>query len=204
VKKISRHTTLFFDASVLVSGAYSRGGGSALLLEACKLGGFTAQTTFLVIMEALHALERDLPGRSVDRFKGYLGGIAWELLPVPQAKVRQKYASLIDPKDLYVLAAAVEGGCEFLLTLDRRHILAATEAVETAGLSIRILRPGDFIQQYYSLHEELSSLPPQKGWAGPGQKGQLQYENKTQTHHIPPLRGSLGPRHLVCGRGGHA
>lgn len=160
--KISRQTTLFFDASVLVAGAHSRGGGSALLLEACKLGGFTAQTTFLVIMEAFHALTRGFPQRSLDRFKTCLGEVLWELLPVPQEKNLQKYATLIDPKDLHVLAAAVEGRCEFLLTLDRKHILAATEAVATAGLSIRILRPGDFIQQYYSLHEEFSSLPSQR------------------------------------------
>jgi hypothetical protein len=49
--KISRRTTSFFDASVLVAGAHTKSGGSALLLEACKLGGFSAQITFPVILE---------------------------------------------------------------------------------------------------------------------------------------------------------
>jgi predicted nucleic acid-binding protein len=66
-------------------------------------------------------------------------------------------------KDLHVLAAAVEGGSEFLLTLDRKHILAATEAVEKANIPIHILRPGDFIQQYYPLHEDNPSLPSPRG-----------------------------------------
>lgn len=161
--KITRHTTLFFDASVLVAGAHSPGGGSALLLEACKLGGFTAQSTFLVILEALHTLERDFPQRSQNRFTEYLGEINWELLPVPSEEELQKYVSLIDPKDLHVLAAAVEGDSEFLLTLDRRHILAAAEAVEKANIPIRILKPGDFIQQYYPMHEEYPSLPARRG-----------------------------------------
>lgn len=72
----------------------------------------------------------------------------------------QKYAVLIDPNDIHVLAAAVEGGCEFLLTLDRRHILNAAERVKEAGLSICILTPGDFIRQYYPLHTAYPPLPP--------------------------------------------
>jgi predicted nucleic acid-binding protein len=157
---IDRHTTLFFDASVLVAGAHSTGGGSVLLLEACRQGGFTAQSSFLVFLEALHTLKRSFPERSQARFTAYLAAIDWELLPVPSAEELEKYAPLIDAKDLHVLAAAVEGASQFLLTLDRRHILAAAPPVKAAGLPIEILRPGDFIQQYYPLHEEYSLLPP--------------------------------------------
>lgn len=157
---ITRHTTLFFDASVLVAGAHSTQGGSALLLEACRLGGFVAQSSFLVILEAFHTLKRNFPERSQKRFAAYLAATDWELLPVPSETELEKYAPLIDAKDLHVLAAAVEGASQFLLTLDRRHVLAAAEAVQAAGLSIHILRPGDFIQQYYPLHEEYASLPP--------------------------------------------
>ena len=161
--KITRCTTLFFDASVLVAGAHSPEGGSALLLEACKMRGFTPQTTFLILLEALHALERDFPQRSLARFYTCLAEISWEILPVPPAEKLQEYTSIIDPQDAHVLAAAVAGGSEFLLTLDRRHILAAAETVEEADLPICILRPGDFIKQYYPLHEECSSLPPRRG-----------------------------------------
>ncbi|HUT18502.1 MAG TPA: PIN domain-containing protein [Anaerolineae bacterium] len=160
---INRRTTLFFDASVLVAGAHSVSGGSALLLDACKLGGFTAQTTFLIILEAYHTLDGGFPRRSIDRFRGYLNAIEWEMLPVPQEEDLQRYAALIHTKDIHVLAAAAEAGCEFLLTLDRRHILAAAEAVQRAGLAIRILTPGDFIQHYYPLHEAYSSLPSPRG-----------------------------------------
>ena len=162
---INRRTTLFFDASVLVAGALSESGGSALLLEACKLGGFTAQITFLIILEAYHTLERGFPRRSIDRFRAYLADIHWEVLPVPQEKDLQKYTPLIHSKDVHVLAAAAEGGCEFLLTLDRRHILAAAVALEQAHLPLRMLTPGDFIRQTYSLHEEYASLPSERGQA---------------------------------------
>lgn len=156
--KITRRTPLFFDASVLVAGAHSPGGGSALLLEACRLGGFTAQTTFLITLEALHTLERGFPQRSLARFYTYLAEIEWEILPVGPEEELHQYVSLIDPKDAHVLAAAVEGGSEFLLTLDRRHILASRKAVKETGLPIRILRPGEFIKQYYPWHEETPSF----------------------------------------------
>jgi predicted nucleic acid-binding protein len=161
--KITRHTTLFYDASVFVAGTHSRKGGSALLLEACKVGGFTAQTTILVILEALRTLARNFPQRSLDRFYDDLAEISWELLPVPQLEDLQKYASFINAKDVHVLAAAVEGGSEFLPTLDKKHILAAAEAVKNADIPIRILRPGDFIRQYYPLHENYPSLPSARG-----------------------------------------
>lgn len=159
---IDRHTTLFFDASVLVAGAHSRQGGSALLLEACKLGGFTAQSSYLVVLEALHTLRRHFPRRSQTRFTEYLAAIDWNLLPVPSRQELDRYASLIDAKDLHVLAAAIVGSSQFLLTLDRRHILVAAEAVQEAGHSPVLLRPGDFIQRFYSLHADYSSLPPSR------------------------------------------
>lgn len=161
--RISRRTTLFFDASVLVAGSHSERGGSALLLDACRMGGFVAQTSFLVILEALHSLEKDLPQRSLDRFHNYLVDVTWDLVPVPAQIVLERYTSLIHPDDLHVLAAAVEGGSEFLLTLDRIHILDAVESVQAAGLKIHILTPGEFIREYYVLHDEYALLPPRRG-----------------------------------------
>jgi predicted nucleic acid-binding protein len=161
--RITSRTKVFFDASVLVASAHSARGGSALLLDACRLRGFLAQTTFLVVLEAFHALERNFPLASLARFYTYLVEIEWDILTVPPEEVLLEYAALINAKDLHVLAAAVVGGSDFLLTLDRRHILAAAPAVEDAGVPIRILTPGDFIGQVYPLHEDYPSLPARKG-----------------------------------------
>ena len=160
--RITRSTALFFDASVLVAGSHSPEGGSALLLDACRLGAFTAHVTSLVILEALHALERDFPSRSLARFHEVLIGVSWKLLSVPSEEKLQEHAALIHPHDLHVLASAVEGHSDFLLTLDRKHILAAAEAVQDANLAIRILTPGDFIRKHYPLHEEYPSRLPRR------------------------------------------
>ena len=160
--RITHSTALFFDASVLVAGSHSPEGGSALLLDACRLGAFTAHVTSLVILEALHALERDFPSRSLARFHEVLVGVSWKLLSVPPEEKLQEHAALIHPHDLHVLASAVEGHSDFLLTLDRKHILAAAEAVQDANLAIRILTPGDFIRKHYPLHEEYPSRLPRR------------------------------------------
>mgnify|MGYP005845509519 CR=1 FL=1 len=157
--RIDRETSLFFDASVLVAGAYSLSGGSALLLAACQAGGFRAQTTSAVLLESIDVLE-GFPSQSLRRLYRLLVEIDWQFLPVPPAEVLARYERYVASKDVHVLAAAVEGGSQFLLTLDRRHLLAAAEAVRDAPLPIVILRPGDFIQQYYPRHERYPELPP--------------------------------------------
>jgi len=156
--QIDRDTTLFFDASVLVAGSHSSRGGSALLLDACRAGGFRAQITLAVLVESLHVLDA-FPLESQRRFDTWLAEIDWDFVPVPSAEVLNRYSQYIAQKDVHVLAAAVENRAEFLLTLDRRHILAAAEAVKQAKLSITILRPGDFIRGYYPKHVDYRSLP---------------------------------------------
>ena len=76
--RITRSTALFFDASVLVAGSHSSEGGSALVLDACRLGAFTAYVTSLVILEALHTLERSFPKASLARFHEYLVAVSWK------------------------------------------------------------------------------------------------------------------------------
>ena len=163
--RINCHTPIFFDASVLVAGSHSPQGGSALVLDACKAGSFRAQTSFLVVLRSLHAL-RPFPEQSQQRFHRVLLEIDWVLVPVPSGQQLEHYSRYIDRKDVHVLAAAVEGGAEPLLTLDGRHILAAADAVERAGLPIVILRPGDFIRQYYPHHDDYPQLPAARSHRG--------------------------------------
>ena len=67
-----------FDDRVLVAGAHSAAGGSPLLLEACRLHGFVAQTTFLVILAAHHALEQGFSQASMARFYRHVLEIDWD------------------------------------------------------------------------------------------------------------------------------
>ncbi len=110
--KVTSETRLFFDASVLGAGAHSEQGGSALLLDVCKLAGFTAQVNSLVVLEASLVLERGFPPLSLARFCDYLAQVDGEVLPVPPGETLQKYSSIVDPEDVHVLAPAAEGESE--------------------------------------------------------------------------------------------
>ena len=81
---------------------------------------------------------------------------SWE---VPPGEVLEEYERYIDPKDVHVLAAAAEGGSQFPLSLDRRHVLAVAEVAKEAGLELTILSPAEFIRQYYPQHDEYPRLP---------------------------------------------
>ena len=115
--------------------------------------------TSAVLLESYHALVRNFPRQSLQQFRQLLADINWEFLPLPSDDLLQHHEQYIHPKDSHVLAAAVEGQSQFLLTLDRQHILAASEAVKAAGLPITILRPGDFIRHYYPQHADYPHLP---------------------------------------------
>lgn len=62
--------------------------------------------------------------------------------------VRTPPAALVGEGDAHVLAAALAANCAFLATLDRAAFL--TERVLNAGLRLRPLTPGDFLNEVLS------------------------------------------------------
>lgn len=77
------------------------------------------------------------------RFYQQLAGVEPEMVPPPSAEGVVRCAPLVGEKDAHVLAAALACGAAYLLTLDRRHLM--TPAVQSAGLPLRVVTPGDFL-----------------------------------------------------------
>jgi hypothetical protein len=92
-----------------------------------------------------------------ERFRDSLATIPWEFVTTPSDEVLRIYEHVIHSKDAHVLAAALDARCEFLLTLDHDFF---TSTVSNANLPITLLSPGAFIQRFYRLHPDYSSLPP--------------------------------------------
>jgi predicted nucleic acid-binding protein len=109
---------------------------------------------------------------SMTALRGYSGAparvyrctleIRWELLPIPPPQVLRRYQEYTAAKDVHVLASACEGGSEFLLTLDKRHLLSVAPAGTEGGPKVTILTPGEFIRDYYTRHEDYPRLPPER------------------------------------------
>lgn len=156
--KITRQTRLFFDASVLVAGSHSSTGASSLILQACQVGGFRACASIPVLKEAETNIRADLPHATLLRYYSLLAEISWEIGPVPSRKAVEAYHGVVAAKDAHVIASAVACPAEFLLTLDKKHLL--NEAVGRAGLQLIIVSPGEFIRNYYHLHDEYPAALP--------------------------------------------
>lgn len=82
------------------------------------------------------------------RFYQQTAALEPEMVPPPSPQRVEECIPLTTVKDAHVLAAALDCGAGYLLTLDRRHLI--TEAVRSAGLPVSVMTPGDFIKQIAS------------------------------------------------------
>ncbi len=140
-----RRSLVFFDASVLVAAARSPLGGSAVSLEVCRRGQFRGAVTARVLLEARVNISEKFGESEVLRFYRQMAALDPEMVPPPCQKRPAECVPPTTDKDAHVLAAAMDCGTAYLLTLDRRHLL--TPAVREAVKSPDVITPGDFLRQ---------------------------------------------------------
>jgi putative PIN family toxin of toxin-antitoxin system len=133
------------DASLIVAAAWTRNPRSAsrLVIEAAAAGAFEPIITDEIEAEYREVLARDkfrrgAPAgthRSAERIMDAFVVAAERVTPAPDVRVVDK-----DPKDDKYIAAALGGGAEYVVTLDRRHMLAIG-----TYQGVRFVTPGDFV-----------------------------------------------------------
>jgi predicted nucleic acid-binding protein len=97
-----------------------------------------------VLLEARMNIAEKLGEEELVRFYQQLAAVEPEVVPHPPAERVAECIPLTTEKDAHVLAAALECGAAYLLTLDRRHLL--TPAVQSAGLPVEVMTPGEFLR----------------------------------------------------------
>jgi putative PIN family toxin of toxin-antitoxin system len=133
------------DTNVIVSALRSRRGASAALLHGVGTGGFEHYLSVALLLEYESALKRPESGvklapEAIDDVLDYLAAagrlqeIFYLWRPV-----------LSDPADDHVLEIAVAGGCQAIVTYNRRDFRRA------GGFGIRILKPAELL---FELEEE--------------------------------------------------
>ena len=137
---------LFLDASAWIAAAGSRTGASALVLDLCRQGLAAAVTSRLVLGEAERNVRAKLGRDALLRFYRDLATVDPEIVPTPSPAAVAAQEGIIRAKDAHVIAAALKGAIEGLLTLDRRHFLTAS--VLKAGLPFDVITPGDFLRHF--------------------------------------------------------
>lgn len=139
---------VFLDASVIVAAARSPSGGSAVAMEVCQMGRFRAAITTRVLLEARYNIAEKFGEAELVRFYQRLAALDPEVVPPPSAEYLEECVPTTGEKDAHVLAAALACGSRYLLTLDRRHLL--TPAVQSAGLPVKVMTPGEFLREVAS------------------------------------------------------
>ena len=136
---------VLLDASVFIAAAGSRTGASALLLSLCRHGHAKAVSSRLVLLEAERNIQGKLGQAALLRFYQEIASLDLDLVEAPTPQEIATQSRIINPKDAHVLAAALKGGVEVLLTLDRKHFLS--QPVLQAGLPFVMMTPGDFLRR---------------------------------------------------------
>lgn len=136
---------MFLDASVLVAASRSPSGGSALTLDVCRGTRFRAAISVKVLLEARVNIARKFGEQELLRFYEQIAAMDPKMVPPPSQQGVSECEPLVTDKDAHVLAAALECRADYLLTLDRRHLL--TPAVLSSGLPLSVMTPGDFLKE---------------------------------------------------------
>ena len=140
-----QRTLVFLDASVLVATSSSPSGGSALAMEMCRGRRFRAALTARVLLEARVNIAEKFGEPELLRFYQQVAALDTEMVPPPSKERLSECVPLTTEKDAHVLAAALACKADYLLTLDRRHLL--TPSVLSAGLPLGVMTPGEFLSE---------------------------------------------------------
>jgi predicted nucleic acid-binding protein len=139
-----RKILVFLDACVLIAAAHSQTGGSALVIEVCRGFSFKATVSVKVLLEARINIAEKFAEPELVRFYQLLADLDPEMVPSLLPENLDRCESLVTLKDVHVLAAALQSGAAYLITLDKRHFM--TPVLQAAGLSVKIMTPGDFLK----------------------------------------------------------
>lgn len=132
---------VLFNASVVLSGLRSPGGGSGELLRLIKLEKIEGEISEVIQDEILrHYKKLGLLKLKVEKD---LKKLFPNLILSPNKKTVEKYKKVvIDEGDSHVLATCDREKIKYLVTLDKKHLLILKGKIK----GLHIFTPGEFIE----------------------------------------------------------
>ncbi len=135
------------DALFAAAASPSEHGASLLVLRLAELSLIYAVTSEQVITEVARNLTEKLPA-ALPTFQLLTTRSLYKVSdPAPDAL--PPYQGAADEKDLPILVAAVNAGCQWLVTFNVRHFQPGVD-------SLQVVRPGDFILRIRTLLHALT------------------------------------------------
>lgn len=134
---------VFLDATILFAACVTRQeSASRVLLKLVLTGAVTGVLSDYIIAEARRNLQAKAPD-SFHLFPRLVNADLYEIVNASKSEVL-KAAEYTTMKDAPVVAAAKKAGVDYLVSLDRKHLVHAPGVAESSGLTI--LLPGDLLQ----------------------------------------------------------
>lgn len=134
----------FLDSSVIIAGLASKTGGSHKILLMAEYKIIIPLISEVVVEETINNIKRKMP-HQYPLFYTLFKQLPFKLIDPAEADIK-KALTLINEKDVPILAAAITGKAEWLISLDR-HFLEP-QLSDISGISIGT--PYDFIQKVFS------------------------------------------------------
>jgi putative PIN family toxin of toxin-antitoxin system len=134
---------VFLDSNVILSGLISDKGAPRIILDivCLRLPSIRAMTGRYNLMEIERNLSKKLPA-VLPTYKKYLPKLYLKIIPLPSPKSLTRYKRHIAHKDAPVLASAVNGGADFLVTGDKKDF----EELKVKGsYPFQIVSPAEFL-----------------------------------------------------------
>lgn len=125
---------VFVDASVLIAASYSPTGASREIIRQAIRGNVTLIASELVLEETRKNLRAKAPEALVS-LEQVLDIVPFELVQPTEQQVLQA-ASYTALKDAPIVAAAKRARVDYLVSLDRRHLVGVPEVAQRSGLKI--------------------------------------------------------------------
>ncbi|AEG15994.1 protein of unknown function DUF132 [Desulfofundulus kuznetsovii DSM 6115] len=139
-----RQIKVFLDSSVIIAALASSTGGSHEVLALAELGIIVPCISEDVVGEVLRNIQKKLPG-CMDSYYVLFKTLPFKI--VDAASEDLEYASsLINEKDAPILAAAISGKVDWLLSLDKHFLNSDLKG----KVNFAIGTPGDFLQELVS------------------------------------------------------
>lgn len=142
MKKKQSLPSVFFNASVLLAGLNSPSGGSAKLLKWVKQKKISGIISEIVLDEAIRHAEKIKHQKGEAQKK--IVDIFSQVAPPPRLSSVEKFKEVvIDYGDAHILASCYEEKVDYLVTLDKKHLLSLSKKIK----SFKIVSPKQLIEK---------------------------------------------------------
>lgn len=134
---------VYFDASVIVSGMISSTGGSAKLIKFVKKKDIVGITSKTIIAEMENKSEKIK--KEIKEIREFIKENSF----IVRKRITQaesiEYQDIVDKGDAHVIAGAKLTKCDYLVSLDKKHLLR--KDIKEKFLPLRIVSPKELLEE---------------------------------------------------------